>query len=104
MRFCTWRSTPTSPLRAAVKFANLADVEHPEENLVGIAESASQGAITAKQLDERPLMRNGEVLETVPGVIVTQHSGEGKSEPILSFAASISITEPISRPPLPACP
>src|SRR5471032_3177521 len=38
-------------------FANLADVENPAEHLVGIAQSASQGAITAKQLDERPLMR-----------------------------------------------
>jgi TonB-dependent receptor-like protein/carboxypeptidase family protein len=60
-------------------FTNLADVEHPEENLVGIAQASSQGAITSKQLDERPLMREGEVLETVPGVIVTQHSGEGKA-------------------------
>ena len=40
-------------------FANLADVENPAENLVGIAQSASQGAITARQLDERPLMRAG---------------------------------------------
>ncbi len=60
-------------------FANLADVENPEENLVGIAQAASQGAITARQLDARPLMRDGEVLEAVPGVIVTQHSGEGKA-------------------------
>ncbi len=60
-------------------FANLADVDNPEEDLVGIAQAASQGAITAKQLEERPLMRNGEVLETVPGLIVTQHSGEGKA-------------------------
>ena len=60
-------------------FANLADVENPAENLVGIAQSASQGAITARQLDQRPLMREAEVLETVPGVIVTQHSGEGKA-------------------------
>ena len=60
-------------------FANLADVENPAENLVGIAQSASQGAVTARQLDERPLMRDAEVLETVPGVIVTQHSGEGKA-------------------------
>ena len=59
---------------------NLADVENPAEDLVGIAQAASQGAITAKQLDERPLMRDGEVLETVPGVIVTQHSGEGKAD------------------------
>jgi len=60
-------------------FTNLADVANPEENLVGIAQAASQGAITAKQLDERPLMRDAEVLETVPGLIVTQHSGEGKA-------------------------
>ena len=60
-------------------FVNLADVENPAENLVGIASSASQGAITAKQLDVRPFMRQGEVLETVPGVIITQHSGEGKA-------------------------
>ena len=60
-------------------FANLADIENPAENLVGVAQSASQGAITARQLDVRPLMRSGEVLETVPGVIITQHSGEGKA-------------------------
>ena len=60
-------------------FTNLADVENPAENLVGIAQSASQGAITAQQLDVRPFMRQGEVLETVPGVIITQHSGEGKA-------------------------
>ena len=60
-------------------FANLADVDDPAQSLVGIAQSASQGAITARQLDVRPIMRQGEVLETVPGVIVTQHSGEGKA-------------------------
>ncbi len=60
-------------------FGNLADVENPEENLVGIAQSASQGAITAAQLGQRPLMRTGEVMEAVPGLIVTQHSGEGKA-------------------------
>src|SRR6185295_7453861 len=45
----------------------------------GIAQSASQGAITARQLDARPIMRSGEVLETVPGVVISQHSGEGKA-------------------------
>ncbi len=60
-------------------FVNLADAEDPAEDLVGIALSASQGAITAKQLDVRPFMRQGEVLETVPGVMITQHSGEGKA-------------------------
>ena len=30
---------------------NLADVENPAENLIGIADAASEGAITARQLD-----------------------------------------------------
>ncbi len=60
-------------------FTNLADAENPAENLIGVAQSASQGAITARQLDARPIMRSGEVLETVPGVIISQHSGEGKA-------------------------
>lgn len=60
-------------------FVNLADAEDPAQNLVGIAQSASQGAITARQLEVRPVLRAGEVLETVPGVIITQHSGEGKA-------------------------
>jgi Carboxypeptidase regulatory-like domain/TonB-dependent Receptor Plug Domain/TonB dependent receptor-like, beta-barrel len=60
-------------------FANLADVSNPAENLVGVAQSATQGAITARQLDVRPLLRQGEVLETVPGLMITQHSGEGKA-------------------------
>ncbi|HVZ21307.1 MAG TPA: TonB-dependent receptor [Vicinamibacterales bacterium] len=60
-------------------FVNLADVDKPAENLVGIAQSASQGAITAEQLDVRPLMRVGEVLETVPGMIASSHAGGGKA-------------------------
>ena len=60
-------------------FRNVADVEDPAANLVGIAAAASQGAVTAAQLDARPVMRAGEVLETVPGLIVSQHSGEGKA-------------------------
>jgi len=60
-------------------FTNLADAADPAKDLIGIASSASQGAITAAQLDVRPFMRQGEVLETVPGVIITQHSGEGKA-------------------------
>src|SRR5262249_7661110 len=60
-------------------FTNLADAPHPEENLVGIAVAASQGAITAAQIEARPIMRAGEVLEAVPGVIISQHSGEGKA-------------------------
>lgn len=60
-------------------FRNLADIDNPRESLVGIASAASQGAVTAAQLATRPIMRAGEVLEAVPGVIVSQHTGEGKA-------------------------
>ena len=60
-------------------FTNLADAPDPTRNLLGIAQSASQGAITSRQLETRPIMRTGEVLETVPGVVISQHSGEGKA-------------------------
>ena len=58
---------------------NIADLPEPAENLVGIASTASVGAITAAQLQARPVMRPGEVLETVPGLVISQHSGEGKA-------------------------
>ncbi len=60
-------------------FKNLADLRNPEENLVGVATAASEGAVTGRQIDTRPIMRAGEVLEAVPGVIISQHSGEGKA-------------------------
>lgn len=44
-----------------------------------IADAASQGTVTQQQLETRPLLRPAEVLETIPGVIATQHSGEGKA-------------------------
>ena len=50
-----------------------------EDNLVGIATSANQGTIGAKDLSMRPLLRPGEIVENIPGVIVTQHSGSGKA-------------------------
>src|SRR5688572_5593336 len=60
-------------------FRNLAEIENPAENLVGVASAGSEGAITAAQLAVRPVNRAAEVLETVPGMIISQHSGEGKA-------------------------
>jgi hypothetical protein len=60
-------------------FRNLAEVDNPAENLVGVASAGSEGAITAAQLAVRPVNRAAEVLETVPGMIISQHSGEGKA-------------------------
>ncbi|MFF9549844.1 TonB-dependent receptor [Methylobacterium fujisawaense] len=42
-------------------------------------DSASAGILTGAQVNNRPVTRPGEVLEAVPGLIVTQHSGEGKA-------------------------
>jgi outer membrane receptor protein involved in Fe transport len=40
---------------------------------------ASQMRVTGEELNARPVSRPGEILEAVPGLIVTQHSGEGKA-------------------------
>ena len=49
------------------------------EHLAGEARSASEGVVGQMDLAIRPLLRPGDVLEAVPGLIVTQHSGSGKS-------------------------
>ncbi len=54
------------------------------DSLVGLADAASEGYIGLDHLEFRPLLRAGEVLETVPGVIVTQHSGSGKANQYFS--------------------
>jgi outer membrane receptor protein involved in Fe transport len=46
---------------------------------LGVADAASVGTVTQKQLEARTVYRPGELLESVPGLIVSQHSGEGKA-------------------------
>jgi outer membrane receptor protein involved in Fe transport len=53
------------------------------ENLLGEAVTASQGRITAQELELRPVFRVGQLFETVPGLVVTSHSGEGKANQYL---------------------
>ncbi len=48
-------------------------------NLVGQAVSASQGIISQEEIALRPISRTGDVLELVPGMVATQHSGTGKA-------------------------
>ena len=50
-----------------------------QDSMLGIADSAGQGTTGAEQLAERPILRSGEILETVPGLIITQHAGGGKA-------------------------
>ncbi len=72
------------PIASSAEPVVLADAQRIQitghyDNAVGLSDAASQGVIRAALLKSRPALRPGEVLEFVPGVIVTQHSGDGKA-------------------------
>ncbi|QJD93828.1 TonB-dependent receptor [Duganella dendranthematis] len=54
-------------------------VDGSRTNQLGVADAASAGTITQDELAARTVYRPGEVLEAVPGLVVSQHSGEGKA-------------------------
>ena len=71
----------SSSFAAGVPTDDLAEVvvTAQRHKLIGHVESSSQGTVTRAQLETRPVLRTGELLETVPGLVVTQHSGDGKA-------------------------
>src|SRR5689334_18241229 len=71
------RSAPSDSARA--RSLGAIQIMGRVDDLTGVASTASQGHIGAADLRLRPLTREGELLETVPGLIVTQHSGDGKA-------------------------
>jgi hypothetical protein len=71
-----------APLRITLAVSAVSttiNVQGREDDLIGIAESGSQGTVGATEIQDRPILRSGEVLETVPGLIITQHAGGGKA-------------------------
>ena len=60
-------------------FLNLADLDTPVNDLIGIASSATVGVVTADQVAEREVHRPADILEAVPGLLISQHSGDGKA-------------------------
>lgn len=52
---------------------------HSESDTDDGAPSASAGSVPVESIVDAPLSRPGAVLENVPGVVVTQHSGAGKA-------------------------
>src|SRR6185312_15777044 len=78
---------PASPARRAAAAANPASqppsvgsgVPNAGSGPTGPPNMASQTTVTGEELNARPATRPGELLEAVPGLIVTQHSGEGKA-------------------------
>jgi TonB dependent receptor/TonB-dependent Receptor Plug Domain len=79
-QLCLWLFAPFCPEAAWAQVQTLEKVE-VTGTAVGLetAGSASEGEITRQQIQDRPAYRPGEVLEAMPGLIVTQHSGEGKA-------------------------
>lgn len=55
------------------------DVQSSRNSVLGEAGTANEGVVTQQQLEARTVYRPGELLEAVPGLIVSQHSGEGKA-------------------------
>ncbi len=75
-------SEAPAPLRISLAVGSVSTsvtVKGRDDSLVGIAESATQGTVGAQEIADRPILRSGEVLETVPGLIITQHAGGGKA-------------------------
>ncbi len=64
---------PTTPAVPVVEVVGHYD------NGVGRFDAASAGTVTAALIAARPALRTGELLEFVPGLAVTQHSGDGKA-------------------------
>ena len=60
-------------------FRDITALNEPVKGLLGIADAASEGVVRADELSDRPTLRAGDVLESVPGVLISQHSGEGKA-------------------------
>ena len=71
-----------APLRITLAVGSVSatiNVQGREDSLIGIADSAAQGTVGATEIQDRPILRSGEILETIPGLIITQHAGGGKA-------------------------
>lgn len=64
---------------AGIPTLDTIEVRAKDDGLIGNADSANVGTITREQLEARTAYRPGELLEATPGLIVSQHSGEGKA-------------------------
>ena len=83
LRFPLW---PLLALSALAPVAHAQEGRLPEveirglrDSLIGDADTASEGAVQPESLQRRPKLRPGDVIEAVPGVVATQHSGDGKA-------------------------
>jgi outer membrane receptor protein involved in Fe transport len=68
----SWADPPTQELAPVYVRTTLGEQ-------FGIADTSSEGLVDSAQLQRQVMLRPAEVLEAVPGMIVTQHSGDGKA-------------------------
>jgi outer membrane receptor protein involved in Fe transport len=59
------------------------EVAAQRQNLIGTATTASQGVVNGEEIQLTPIYRPGQILETISGLTVTSHSGEGKANQYL---------------------
>ena len=74
---------PETELAAAMPLIDQITVTAKRIELLGLAETASVGVVADEEIQLTPAYRPGQFLETVPGLIVTLHSGEGKANQFL---------------------
>lgn len=84
---CAHAQTDTSPptdetsskAASAARTLDKVQVIGRRQRLVGEVISASEGSVGQQEISARPLLRSGDLLEFVPGLVATQHSGSGKA-------------------------
>jgi hypothetical protein len=70
---------PVASSRSAEPTTSVSGAPNVASGPSGQPNMASQITVPGAELNARPVTRPGEILEAVPGLIVTQHSGEGKA-------------------------
>jgi hypothetical protein len=98
---------PTHPAKPTGVAVSEVVVTASRVDLLGSAMTASQGSVTRAEIDLRPAYRIGQIYESLPGLVVTVHSGEGKANQYLlrgfnldhgSDFASFVDDMPVNRP------
>ena len=74
-----WGTAFAQPAASGTAHLPEVQVQGPRDAAIGSADSASEGAAEKASFQSRPKLRPGDIVEAVPGVVATQHSGDGKA-------------------------
>jgi outer membrane cobalamin receptor len=79
LRAPAWADDPAIAADGPANTVSQVVVTASRVDLLGKAVTASQGSVTKQEIELRPVYRVGQLYETVPGLVVTVHSGESKA-------------------------